>query len=171
MTQQEIQERNKQIALMLGWKNSFAHKVDRYGYYQTVDGYSTPYINTLDEQAVEYQSDKNAFAIEDLQFHSDWNWLMEAVEFIKKNIKVSSGDNTKDAKIGEFFIDEWNFKVKSYYLRVIQWTENGWRMMLNKNENYELSMLYIIGKNCDSEKEATFLITSDFAKLYNNKEL
>jgi hypothetical protein len=96
---------------------------------------------------------------------------MEAVEFIKKNIKVSSGDNTKDAKIGEFFIDEWNFKVKSYYLRVIQWTENGWRMMLNRNENYELSMLYIIEENCDSEKEATFLIVSDFAKLYNEKKL
>jgi hypothetical protein len=80
MTPQEIQERNEQIALMLGWKNSFAHKVDQYGYHQTVDGYSTPYINTLDEQAVEYQSDKNAFAIEDLQFHSDWNWLHEAAE-------------------------------------------------------------------------------------------
>ena len=168
MTQQEIQERNKQIAMMLGWKNSFAHKVDQYGYYQTVDGYSTPYINTLDEQAVEYQSDKNAFAIEDLQFHSDWNWLMDAVEIIKKNIKVSSDEFTENAKIGEFFIDEWDFGVKKYYLRVIQWTENGWRMYNGRNENSELSMFYIIGENCDSEKEATFLIVSDFAKLYND---
>lgn len=64
MIQQEIQERNEQIASMLGWKitdgiisyipeeNSFQHEV----------GYSA-----------------NGF----LQFHSDWNWLMEAVEFIE----------------------------------------------------------------------------------------
>jgi hypothetical protein len=83
MINKETQDRNEQIALMLGWKNSFAHKVDQYGYYQTVDGYSTPYRNTLDEQAVEYQIDENAFAVEDLQFHSDWNWLMETVEFIE----------------------------------------------------------------------------------------
>jgi hypothetical protein len=152
MEQQEIQERNKQIALMLGWK--------------ITDGI----ISYIPEES-SFQHEVGYSASGFLQFDSDWNWLMEAVEFIKKNIKVSSGDNTKDAKIGEFFIDEWNFKVKSYYLRVIQWTENGWRMMLNRNENYELSMLYIIGENCDSEKEATFLITSDFAKLYNEKKL
>jgi len=65
MTPQEIQERNKQIALMLGWKitdgiisyipeeNSFQHEV----------GYSA-----------------SGF----LQFDSDWNWLHEAIEFISK---------------------------------------------------------------------------------------
>jgi len=144
MKQDEIQERNNQIALMLGLHH--------------------------DEDVVIF-SDMMSYAWDNLKFHKDWNWLMDAVDFIKKNIKVSSGDNTKNAKIGDFFIDEWNFKVKSYYLRVIQWTENGWRMMLNRNENYELSMLYIIGENCDSEKEATFLIVSDFAKLYNEKKL
>ena len=91
-----------------------------------------------------------------------------------KQLNTASGGaniTLRITNIGDFFIDEWNFKVKSYYLRVIQWTENGWRMMLNRNENYELSMLYIIGENCDSEKEATFLIVSDFAKLYNEKKL
>ena len=28
-------------------------------------------------------------------------------------------------------------------------------------------MFYVIGENCESEKEAVFLISSDFAKLYN----
>ena len=42
MTQQEIQERNKEIALMLG--DEYEHS-----------------------------------------YHLDWNWLMEAVEFIEKN--------------------------------------------------------------------------------------
>ncbi len=87
MTQEEIKERNNQIVLMLGWKKTSAHKVDQYGWYEPVVGYSTPYRNTLDTQAVEYQYDKNAFATGDLQFHSDWNWLMEAVEFINKTHK------------------------------------------------------------------------------------
>jgi len=87
MTQEEIQERNKQIALMLGWKETSAHKRDQYGYYQCVEAYSTPYRNTIDAQAVEYQYDKNAFAVEDLRFHSDWNWLMMAIHFLHKHFE------------------------------------------------------------------------------------
>lgn len=148
MTQKEIQDRNEQIALMLGWKitdgiisyipeeNSFQHEV----------GYSA-----------------NGF----LQFHSDWNWLMEAVEFIKRNIKTSN--DTENAKDKEIFIDEWEFKITKYYLRLIQWTNEGWRMFDNRNRN--LSILYIIGENCQTEIEAVFKVVSDFAKLYNDKKL
>jgi hypothetical protein len=148
MTKQEIQERNKQIALMLGWKYSFAHKVDQYGYYQTVDGYSTPYINTLDEQALEYQSDKNAFAVEDLQFHSDWNWLMEAVEFIE-NLQSD------------------NFYMEFFWL-------NGPNVSLYQKDNQKGLILWETHgrfKNVETKKEAVFITVSDFAKLYNNKEL
>ena len=130
----EIQERNKQIALMLG-------------------------LNPLTKSPLSW--------LISLKYHSDWNWLMEAVEFIKKNIKSSS--NTRDAKIGELFIDKWEFKVKSYYVRLIQWTKNGWRMP--DRDDMELSLLYIIGENCESEKEALFLIVSGIAKLYNEKKL
>jgi hypothetical protein len=87
MTQEEIQERNKEIVLMLGWKKTSAHKRDQYGYYQPVVGYSTPYRNTLDTQAVEYQFDKNAFATGDLQFHSDWNWIMKAIQFLQNHFE------------------------------------------------------------------------------------
>jgi len=135
MTQQEIQERNKQIALMLG---KLPKEIPFLGYC-----YSIP------------------------EFHSDWNWLMEAVEFVKKNIRTSN--NTEKASNKEIFIDEWEFKVAKYYLRIIQWTNAGWRMFDDKNRN--LSMLYIVGENCESEIEAVFKIVSDFAKLYNNKEL
>jgi len=145
MTEQEIQERNKQIALMLGWKN-------------LNDNSFPEYINAFGD----------FYSLKELKFHSDWNWLMESVEFIKKNIKTSN--DTQDAKIGELFIDEWKLGVKQYYLRIIQWTENGWRMFDGK-KNSELSMFYIIGENCESEKEAVFLIVSDFAKLYNDKKL
>ena len=147
MTQQEIQEiqeRNEQIALMLGMK---------------IEG---TYITNWKE------FNSLLHSIEDtLKFHSDWNWLMEAVEFIKKNIRTSN--NTENASNKEIFIDEWEFKVTKYYLRLIQWTNAGWRMFDNKNRN--LSMLYIIGENCETEKEAVFKIVSDFAKLYNKKEL
>ena len=137
MTQQEIQERNKQIALMLGKKEQLEYW----------------------KQWVDIESK--------LKWHSDWNWLMEAVEFIKKNIRTSN--NTENASNKEIFIDEWEFKVTKYYLRLIQWTNAGWRMFDNKNRN--LSMLYIIGENCETEKEAVFKIVSDFAKFLNNKEI
>lgn len=57
MTQQEIQERNKQIALMLRMEN--------------------------DAFLLEKNIEANT-GLCHLKFHSDWNWLMEAVEFIEK---------------------------------------------------------------------------------------
>ena len=146
---QETQERNKEIALMLGWE----------------------YVEERDVWNPNMLHDYSFVKSEDLKFHSDWNWLMDGVNFIKQNIKLSDDEYTKEAKIGEFFIDEWEFRVKKYYLRIIQWTENGWRMFFSANENPELSMYYIIGENCTSEKEAVFLIVSDFAKLYNEGKL
>ncbi len=62
MTHQEIQERNEQIALMLGWKN-------------LNDDSFPEYIDTVG----------NFYPLKELKFHSDWSWLMEAVEFISKN--------------------------------------------------------------------------------------
>jgi hypothetical protein len=152
MTQQEIQERNEQIALMLGWEegnlSGIWHKKDDTANY------------------VVY-SEHNNYPHRGLPFHRDWNWLMEAVEFIKRNIKTSN--DTENAKDKEIFIDEWEFKITKYYLRLIQWTNEGWRMFDNRNRN--LSILYIIGENCQTEIEAVFKVVSDFAKLYNDKKL
>ena len=64
MTQQEIQERNKQIALMLGWK--------------ITDGI----ISYIPEES-SFQHEVGYSASGFLQFDSDWNWLMETVEFIQ----------------------------------------------------------------------------------------
>ena len=63
MTQEEIQERNKQIALMLGLNH--------------------------DKEAVVYKM--RQYSWDSLKFDSDWNWLMEAVGFIEKykNYKYS----------------------------------------------------------------------------------
>lgn len=74
MTQQEIQERNKQIALMLGKKliskNEFI---------------------MLGENAYTGNNAKIKWAIiEYLAYHNNWNWLMEAVEFIERtNIVIT----------------------------------------------------------------------------------
>jgi len=151
MTQQEIQERNQEIALMLGFK--YKNQSKAWAKYP------------LDNNS--FLSLKGWISMYNLKFHSDWNWLMEAVKFIKKNIRTSN--NTSDAKVGEYFIDEWEFKVKNYYVRLIQWTEKGWRM--SDTDNMDLSIRYVIGMNCSSEIEAVFSIVSDFAKLYNNKKL
>ena len=136
MTQQEIQDRNKEIALMLDLNH--------------------------DEEVVIFNM--HSYSWDMLRFNSDWNWLMEAVEFIKKNIRLSS--NTSDAKVGEYFIDEWEFNVKKFYIRLIQWTGTGWKMF-----DKDLSIFYIIGVNCQSEKEAIFLAVSDFAQKFNNNKL
>ena len=69
MTQQEIQERNKQIALMLGKTKktvslSIAERMNEKEFW-------LPYLGI----------------VERLYFHLEWNWLMIAVEFIE-NIEV-----------------------------------------------------------------------------------
>jgi hypothetical protein len=137
MTPQEIIERNKEIVLMLGLNH--------------------------DEEAFVF--DGQAYSWDLPRFYSDWNYIMDVVGFIKQNLRTSH--NTVGAKVGEYFIDEWTFGVKTYYIRLIQWTDKGWRM--TDRENHDLSIYYIIGENCQSEKEAIFLAVSDFAKLYNNK--
>lgn len=129
MTQQEIKERNEQIALMLGW---------------------IPYegLNPRWRNSFETNGNSEIFnkVVETLKFHSDWNWLMEVVEFIRlKNwsydMYCPSSINEKDSD-GEFECNFWD-KI-----------------------NPE-----VIGRSKTSLKEAVFLAVSDFAKLYNNKEL
>lgn len=66
MKDTEIQERNEQIALMLSWyeENSIwkVLKPFRGG--------------SIAEQKVK-----------DLKFHSDWNWLMQAIQFLQKHFE------------------------------------------------------------------------------------
>jgi len=75
MTQEEIQERNKQIIQMIGFKRGFwIHQekplTDDKRQWCDIDG------KTILGTRVYYDKD--------LQFHSDWNWLMEAVEFVQR---------------------------------------------------------------------------------------
>jgi hypothetical protein len=112
MTQQEIQERNKQIALMLGW-------YEENNTWKVLENFRGGFI------AVNKGSD--------LKFNSDWNWLMEAVELIEK-------------------------------------IYNNQPIYFGHNDCVIFSPKTIKSKGKD-KKEAVFIAVSDFAKLYNNKEI
>jgi hypothetical protein len=108
MTQQEIQERNQQIAVMLGWKQYQDSEERWFGHWKPNITIEKPW----------------AIRVERLEFDSDWNWLMDAIQFLKKH-----------------------FESKDRYWTTI--------------ERYPLY----------SNIEDVFIVVSDFAKHYNNKEL
>jgi hypothetical protein len=81
MTPQEIQERNKQIAVMLGWNEATLEYKLRWCAVPTEER-----LNRLDQDDVPIlmKENKDPLWSSSLLWHSDWNWLMEAVEFIEK---------------------------------------------------------------------------------------
>ena len=117
MTQQEIQERNRDIALMLGLHH--------------------------DKECVIYEM--KAYTWDMLRFHSDWRWLMDAVEFIEKKIKVNSE-----------YASDYNVVFDSFSCSI---------------ETTGYHQKTIININNQNKKEAVFIAVSQFAKLYNNKQL
>jgi hypothetical protein len=128
MTQQEIQERNKQIALMMGaidYKADKWYKLGGYKEHIYFPNWNYP----------------NRFLEKDLKFHSDWNWIMEAVEFIE-NLDLND----------IFTMSEFNYHVGKMTL-----------FRVNKDVLKKMPIT--------SKKESIFIEVSDFAKLYNNKEL
>jgi len=129
MTQQEIQERNKQIALMLGLTPTKGFGSKKNQYFKKIDSDKTIIYNKV-------------------LFHSDWNWLMEAVEFIEEKLKLKT------------VISNMGFGINNQYINI----------------NRDVSIIdetidnpsKIMGKS-SNKKEAIFIAVSDFAKLYNNK--
>jgi hypothetical protein len=116
------QERNKQIALMLGTK----------GMKEIVKQNNQHYPND-----------------EELKFDGDWNWLMEAVEFIEKlkGMSIYIGKN----------------RMNKLHSVEISYEDNTWQKRPHIDKT-------IFIQN-ELKKEAIFIAVSDFAKLYNNKEL
>lgn len=126
MTQEEIQERNKQIALMRGFK----------------------FTNTMPENVM---TDLNGghHNIHFLQFHSDWNWLMEAVEFIN-NLKIK----TQTFYVSITRSNVWIYQYKNHTTKCPAFSSG----VLDDGKFKPL-------------KETLFIAVSDFAKLYNDKKL
>lgn len=134
MTQQEIQERNKQIATMLGYKLI------------TPDMRKDPNKWNMSYWQKNYPEKQDVLCSEKyLSFHSDWNWLMEAVEFIEK-------------------LGKYSFAIDSHPL-------SGHTVLIHNATSYGITSLVIPDVTMPDKKEAVFIAVSDFAKLYNNKEL
>jgi hypothetical protein len=81
MTPHKIQERNKQIAMMLGWEEATLEYKLRWCAVPTEER-----LNRLDQDDVPIlmKENKDPLWSSSLLWHSDWNWLMEAVQFLYK---------------------------------------------------------------------------------------
>jgi hypothetical protein len=122
MTQQEIQDRNKEIALMLGLHH--------------------------DEEAVIFNM--TAYTWDMLRFHSDWNWIMEAVEFICGTLGYRKYSYTHEEHSRCVFTD---------------------MAILFQKHDFGGGNIIIDSDEQKTEKEAIFIAVSDFAKLYNEEKL
>lgn len=65
MAQQQIAERNKQIALMVGWE----------------------YVEERDVWNPNMLHDYSFVKSDEIKFHSDWNWIMEAIQFLQDHFE------------------------------------------------------------------------------------
>jgi hypothetical protein len=89
MTQEEIQERNKQIALMLGWYH------EDY-IWKMIKPFMDGFISEIKDV--------------ELQFHTDWNRLMEAIQFLQRHFESKERSWTSIHRyplytdIGEVFV-------------------------------------------------------------------
>ena len=129
MTRQEIQERNRQIALMLGG----------YKCSEISEQYELPKFMTFPPKGKSNLCHTaKVCLLENMQFHSDWSWLMEAVEFIER-------------------------------LSVHHMVETNRSSCVIYNGKSIITANYF--KADKTKTEAVFIAVSDFAKLYNNKEL
>ncbi len=76
MTNEQILEGNKLIAEFMGYKEGFPHEIDFVGI-QTVEGYRIPeHDNNFRD---DHDAHINDWAIEDLKYHTSWDWLMPVV--------------------------------------------------------------------------------------------
>jgi hypothetical protein len=128
MELQEIQDRNKEIALMLGWEQYKDSKERWFEHWKPNTMLEKPWSNR----------------VERLEFDSDYNWLMEALEFIRLlnwsyDMYCPSNTDNSDEEFECNFWDKINPEIE--------------------------------GRSKNSLKEAVFIAVSDFAKLHNNKEL
>jgi hypothetical protein len=153
MEQQEIQERNKQIALMLNIKIEQCYPENK-------DYKQHGIVYTLEKEFAE-NVNSIFLSVSKLKFHKDWRWLMEAVEFIgKQNYKGFPINCTIGSTGCSINVNPTNFMGDKF---------EGKREIVNTlNINY-----HIVDEKEEgfTKKEAVFIAVSDFAKKFNNKEL
>jgi hypothetical protein len=143
MTREEIRERNIQIAQMLGWKyltwqeiSLMSDKSIKSGWWST---FPVHYHAKIHRNVYKGRSHN------DLKFNSDWNWLMQAVEFIEK---------------------EWRFDIEHH--PSVSLSKNHvvtiWRKFPGGGEEFAIEV------ESSDKKEAVFIAVSDFAKKQEDTE-
>jgi hypothetical protein len=143
MTPEEIQERNKQIALMLGAYTKQMMGVNAW----VLEEDELNLSFDLFDKKIFSNDEGSGWKIKDLKFHLDWNWLMESVEFIEKQ-KIRDNQYTYTSK--------YNVIIDSY------------GCIIRTSGYHQKKVIDITNSN---KKEAVFIAVSDFAKKFNNKEL
>ena len=84
MTPQEIQERNKEIALMLGWKEATLEYKLKWCSVKTEER-----LNRINPEYVPVLMKENEEPLFEsfLRWHSDWNWIMKAIQFLQNHFE------------------------------------------------------------------------------------
>lgn len=144
--QDEIKHRNEAMAKFLGWFKDPKGLQDTW--YTWKMGFTKP------AQYVAYSEHSDPY--KGLPFHHDLNYLYMVLE--KVNL-MRSENESKNCKVGEYFIDRFEIGRKQFFISMYQWTKNGWRS--SKNENPELTILYIVGENCKDWKDGLYMSISD----------
>lgn len=140
MTQEEILNYNKKCTKFLGYKCSIneLYELPNMMTFKPKKGNNlcrTAKICTLDE----------------MEFHNDWNWIMESVEFIERLYNHPNKEIQVHIKAGEVCIFSMPYFLENNYYKEVYYLGEGY---LNS-----------------SKIEAVFIAVSDFAKLYNEGKL
>jgi hypothetical protein len=138
MTREETRERNVLIAQMLGWKYLTWQEISQMPDISIKPGWWST-VPTHYYAKIHYGQYKGR-SHNELRFNSDWNWLMDAVEFIEK---------------------EWRFDIEhhpSVSLSKIH-VVTIWRKFPGGGEEFAIEVV-----ESSNKKEAVFIAVSNFAQ-------
>lgn len=79
--EKDIIENNKLIGEFMGYEKGVPHQTDKHGYHQCEDGFEIPLI--INHYKHDEDIDCHQFLLEQLQFHTSWDWLVPVVEKIE----------------------------------------------------------------------------------------
>ena len=105
MTQEEILEYNKRCAEFLKWEFTTFKEV---------------YNHINDFKGNQYDS------LEELQFHSDWNWIMEVVEAIEKLYDHPNKEISVDIRAGQIEIFQRPYRLEDNDYHELIYLDDGY---------------------------------------------
>jgi hypothetical protein len=143
ISREDETNRLNEIAKMIGW-------------YQDLKGHDTgSWFKRTDTAIVVAYSVHNNYPFKELPFRRDYNYLMQAFEFMRV---LPAQSNQRNRYVPEIIIDRFEFHRNSVYLAVMTWEELMWK---------DNTIYYIVGENAETYQDAMFFAISDFAKMYN----